>query len=58
MPHGGDDVKGQRPRAVIVGAGFGGLTVAGRHRLADSKPGPAPAHHTRAAAHCLMNWQA
>jgi len=28
MPDGGDDVKGQRPRVVIVGAGFGGLTVA------------------------------
>ena len=85
MPDGGDDdVKGQRPRVVIVGAGFGGLTVAkrlakapaditlidrqnhhlfqpllyqggdgravaSRHRLADSKPGPAPAQHTRAA---------
>jgi NADH dehydrogenase len=30
MPGGGDDVKGQRPRVVIVGAGFGGLTVAKR----------------------------
>jgi NADH dehydrogenase len=30
MPVGGDDVKGQRPRVVIVGAGFGGLTVAKR----------------------------
>ena len=31
---GGDDVKGQRPRVVIVGAGFAGLTVA--KRLAKS----------------------
>jgi len=30
MPDGGDDVNGQRPRVVIVGAGFGGLTVAKR----------------------------
>jgi len=30
MPHGCDDVKDQRPRVVIVGAGFGGLTVAKR----------------------------
>jgi len=29
-PDGGDDVNGQRPRVVIVGAGFGGLTVAKR----------------------------
>ena len=30
MPDGDDDVKGQRPRVVIVGAGFAGLTVAKR----------------------------
>jgi len=31
MPDGGDDdVKGQRPSVVIVGAGFAGLTVAKR----------------------------
>ena len=30
MPDGGDDVKGLRPRVAIVGAGFGGLTVAKR----------------------------
>jgi len=30
MPDGGDDVNGQRPRVVIVGAGFAGLTVAKR----------------------------
>jgi len=30
MPDDGDDVNGQRPRVVIVGAGFGGLTVAKR----------------------------
>jgi len=30
MPDGGNDVKGQRPRVVIVGAGFAGLTVAKR----------------------------